>query len=675
MKRREFLALPLGWPAAGQAPAGAGTMLWDYTMASLRALDARRQARFDGIRTAGQVAALRNEVRARLAAMWGAFPGRTPLNPRLVATLAREDYAVEKLLFESRPAFYVTANLYRPAAPSGRLPAVIFPPGHSHNGKASASYQSFCIELVRAGFVALIWDPIGQGERLQFWDPDRKRSAFGPGTPEHFVLGSVCYLLGLNLMHYLLWDAVRAIDYLESRPDVDKDRIAMAGQSGGGMQTLQFAAFDARIKAAFSACAVASFRHKSEALLIADPEQILFRTLEHGIDHPELLAAFAPRPLLVGSALRDYVPIEGARQTFGQVRRIYAILGAEGAAAMAETDDTHGLNAELRAAGVEFLCKWLKAGLPSRQPAVAAPDEELFCTPSGQVSVSLGGETVVTLNRKLADRIAPRLPLPRGAAAARRYQASIRAKILDLTKAAPIEKEPGIQVPVRVTGDGSGGTILAVAPTAADLQAVAGPLARAGYRVVEISLRGWSATAPHLPHKKVAYSWDDFFAYRALEMGRPLFGQRLRDLLAAAPGAAVGGEWTVLGLGEGALLAACAAAIEPRIRRTIAIGGLLSYRSLVDDPHHRHPVSLFLPGVISAYEVRDVYAAIAPRDLLVLDPEDSRRRPAPSAAAEAELAWTARIYRQAGAEGRFTLQCGAEPREWPERIAAWLGAG
>jgi cephalosporin-C deacetylase-like acetyl esterase len=164
--------------------------------------------------------------------------------------------------------------------------------------------------MAQSGFVALIWDPIGQGERLQLWDAEQGVSLAGPGTREHRVLGNQCYLVGWNLMNFRAWDAIRVIDYLATRPDVDSGRIAMAGNSGGGMETLQFACFDDRIKAAIPMCAVSTFRHKTQAMLIADPEQILYGTLEHGIDHPELLAAYAPKALMVGSAKQDYIPIE-----------------------------------------------------------------------------------------------------------------------------------------------------------------------------------------------------------------------------------------------------------------------------------------------------------------------------------------------------------------------------
>ena len=160
----------------------------------------------------------------------------------------------------------------------------------------------------------------------------------------------------------------------------------MAGNSGGGMETLQFAPFESRIKAAAPMCAVAGFRQKTEALLIADPEQILYGTLRHGIDHTELLASVAPRPLMIGSATRDFVPIEGARATYQAVSRAYGLVKANEKVTLTETDDVHGLNKDLREAAARWFSRWLSDGQVSEQDPSGdvLPAAELHCTPTGQ---------------------------------------------------------------------------------------------------------------------------------------------------------------------------------------------------------------------------------------------------------------------------------------------------
>ena len=559
--RRTFLGSLAAAPLAN-AGAGHGSMMWDYIVGRIRVLDEERQARLAATATEEQIWALQHRTRSHLGRMWGAFPReRTPLNARRVGTVERSGYVVEKIVYESQPSFFVTANLYRPGAPAGRLPAVIFPPGHTNSGKVSGSYEKQCILLARNGFIVITWDPVGQGERLQLWDAQKKASLAGKSaTAEHGLLGQQCYLLGINLMQYRVWDAMRAIDYLESRDDVDATRIGCAGQSGGGMETLQLAPFETRIQAAVSVCAVSTFRHKTEALLIADPEQNLYGTLGYGIDHPELLAAVAPRAMLIGSALRDFVPIEGARRTYQEVRHVYDVLGCPDKLAMFTTDDQHSLNQEMREASATWLARWL-AGRKDKiheSPEEVPTADDLRCTPTGQVADSLRGETVLTLNLKLADRIAPKRDLPATVGQCEVYRRQIAQSVSRITRLDLEHAEPGIVVPVRSWGT-TGSPVVIVAESGKDDPAtaanIAQPLADAGYRVTGIDVRGWGETKPNMPDKKANYPWDEFFAFRSLELGRPLFGQRLRDVLVAAATAAGGRPYALVGVGAGALLA------------------------------------------------------------------------------------------------------------------------
>ena len=670
-----------GLRAAPARASGLGGMMWDFTLDYIERLDKRRRKRFDALETPLELAQLQRRVREKLAEMWGPFPEeRNSLNVRHVGSVERPDMIVEKLIYESRPQHFVTANLYRPKAVEGKLPAVIFPPGHGEAGKAYETYQRFCALMARSGFVALVWDPISQGERLQLWDKATQASTVGPGTREHRVLGNQCYLLGLNLMQYRVWDAIRAIDYLESRADVDEHRIAMAGNSGGGMETLQLAPFEPRIQAAVAGCAVASFRHKTEAMLIADPEQILFGTLQHGIDHPELLAAFAPRPLMIGSAKRDFVPIEGARETFRAVAKVYSIYGDADRVSLVETDDAHGLNQELRQAAAGWLVRWLgnEGQTVGEESDEIFSEEELQCTSKGQVASSLGGQTVLAMNKIHADKAAAPRPVPRGRPEHEIYRNNVKNKVAEILRAGHYRNEAGVVVPDRVfdVGAFARGIALVCADAGKDnpsvRRGIIDPLIAAGYRVVGVDVRGWGETAPSMPGSDVSYSWDDFFAYRALEVGRPLMGQRVKDFLAAARNRTENRNWLVVGVGAGALVAAHAAVLERRISRLVTVGGLLSYRSLIDDPLTTQPFSSFLPGVIGSYDVRDLYVAIAPRPVLVLNPQDSQRVPVHRVKAWEELDWTAQAFEAIGATGKFDMQSQLSTARMREVLTDWL---
>ena len=671
-------------PAATHAQFyGMGDMLWEYTLEYIRLLDEMRQKRFDSIATPEGLAQLRAHVRKGLSEMWGPFPEeRTPLNPRIVGVVERDEYVIEKLIFESRPQFFVTANVYRPKGETGRMPAIVVPCGHTDNGKAGETYQRFCMLAARYGFVTLIYDPVGQGERLQLWDEAKQASRAGPGTKEHRVLGNQCYLTGSNLMGYRAWDASRAIDYLASRDDVDSARIAMAGNSGGGMVTLQYAAFDDRIAAAFPSCAVASFAAKTRALLIADPEQILYGTLKRGIDHVELLASFAPKPLLIGSAVQDYVPIEAARKTYQEVQRAYRIAGAEDHVAMAEADTGHGLGKMLRQRAVDWLSRWLsetsRAVVETDIPI--SNDEELQCTQTGQVASALSSKTVVDFNQQRYAAIATRHAAPT-ARELNDYRIKVQQKIRDLTRVGAFKPERGIVVPDHVMEAGAFTRGLAI--VLADRgkydprvrRAVIDPILNAGYQAFTVDLRGWGESKPAPAGIQVRFDWEDFFAYRALEIGKPLLGQRLKDLLAIGPTRTHRRSWTLVGVGTNAsLVAAHAAVLDQRVEGLITVDGPLSYRSIFDDPLTTQPVSAYVPGVLGAYDVRDLYAAEAPRRTLVLNPEDSRRRPVHEVRAWEELDFVSQVYEGVGAGGAFSMKSELDLTGVREAITEWLSA-
>jgi dienelactone hydrolase len=173
-------------------------------------------------------------------------------------------------------------------------------------------YQCVYIDLVKAGFVVLAYDPIGQGERRQYWNPETGQTDVAPDSIyEHTMPGQVLLLMGEDLTHYRIWDGMRAIDYLQSRPEVDAQRIACAGHSGGGTMTLFISALDERVK-----CAVVNEGGTSNRWPIhfgpgggvgpSDVEQNYFPGAKYGVDMPDLHVAIAPRPLL--ALVEEYHP-------------------------------------------------------------------------------------------------------------------------------------------------------------------------------------------------------------------------------------------------------------------------------------------------------------------------------------------------------------------------------
>jgi cephalosporin-C deacetylase-like acetyl esterase len=149
-----------------------------------------------------------------------------------------EGFRVEKVLFDSQPGFHVTALLYIPdrRAEKEKLPAIVMSPGHAALGKAG-NYAT-AAAFARNGFVVLSYDPIGQGERLQYPDPARADASLATRpTGEHGEAGLQPTLIGDAVIRYFVWDAMRAVDYLSERPEVDAKRIGAFGCSGGGAIT------------------------------------------------------------------------------------------------------------------------------------------------------------------------------------------------------------------------------------------------------------------------------------------------------------------------------------------------------------------------------------------------------------------------------------------------------
>ena len=380
-----------------------------------------------------------------------------------MGTIEREQYRIEKIIFESQPGLYVTANLYLPKNGKPPYPAVLFPLGHESGAKAHEAWQYVLGSLATKGFVALAWDPIGQGERSQFYDPDLRRSRLVASTREHTMLGAQCLLVGDNIARYTIYDGIRALDYLLSRKEVDPHRIGVTGNSGGGTHTAYLAALDDRLKVAAPSCYITSWDRLMTQLGPQDAEQNLPPWLNVGLDFPDFIYAFGGKPYLVFSAIRDFFPIGGARATVAEARRTYDSLGISEKLGMVEADDGHGYTLPRRLAAYQWFSKWLKGqDDDGKEPPVSlASETELQCTPTGQVSTSLHGESVFTLNRKRAEQLRAKSPAQtgraRGGARTERIPASARRSAVNsLWNVAEngyrvekfvYESEPGILIP------------------------------------------------------------------------------------------------------------------------------------------------------------------------------------------------------------------------------------
>jgi predicted dienelactone hydrolase len=359
--------------------------------------DENRLKVWAAVKTEADLLRLQNELRQKVLTMMGGLPQeRTPLHPRIIGRIAMGGFHIEKLIFESLPGIYVSALLYVPGDPNNdqvggaknRHPAILVPAGHAENGKTH--YQALCQRLVQRGYVVISWDPVGQGERSQFWDAKAGKSRYNRICAEHAVMGNLAYLAGTNLARWEIWDGLRAFDYLLTRPEVDPDRINITGTSGGGFQAMHIAALEPRIKAAAVSCYITALPMRVHNRIFqdpdSDPEQDLYGMVSNGVDNAGLLLLMYPRPVFVAAATLDFFPIEGARKSYREVAKLYVRFNHSDRIAMAESYNGHQYSDENQEAAFEFLDHFNR--LPDRR--VLAPVKELEentvqCTRTGQV--------------------------------------------------------------------------------------------------------------------------------------------------------------------------------------------------------------------------------------------------------------------------------------------------
>ena len=607
-----------------------------------RQLDERR-AQVEAIRNKEEYEQRKTRLRAAALRMLGGLnEAKTPLNLRRTGSLDRGDYRVEKIIYESRPRYYVTANLYIPLKGTGPFPAILHPLGHSITGKNRAFYQRLSIGLVKQGFVVLTFDPIGQGERRIFWDAELGDSKVGGPTQEHSMVGWQSLVGGESVARHRVWDGIRGIDVLESLKEVDGNRIGVTGCSGGGTLTTYIAALDDRTKAAAPACYISSWDEQLKGTGPQDAEQQFPDQLVEGLNHSDWIGLAAPKPYLIVSTDQDFFPLEGARRTFAEMKRVYELYDAAVKVDWFHEPGGHGTPTASREAIYGWMSRWLKgeAGAVKEPAMVFEHEEDLNATRTGQVATSLGGETASTDNmRRFRDRVPPRPDKP--------DTARIREHVMRLTRykaaTAPLNARRGARVDrdgyhiEMVTYDSDAGlTVPAALVTPAQPRAgrVAlfvdsrgksatlaadgdvAQLARLGYTVLAVDPAGIGETT-FRRHAAAPFSATQL-TFLGLMVGRPLVGIRMNDILRgidAFKELNVATAQGVLGVARGRIgtVLLHAAAVDTRLARLIVEGNLVSYQSVGSVPIHRSIEDLVVPGALGQYDLPDLAAAMAPR--------------------------------------------------------------
>ena len=342
----------------------------------------------DAILNIDDLKARQEHVRKNFIESIGGIPSMdTDLNPRITGTIECDGYRIEKIIYQSRPDTYVTANLYIPNGITSPRGAVLFVCGHSEIAKEAAAYQNVCRNIVNTGLVVLAQDPIGQGERFSYYEKSIKAYTVKWGVSEHDYAGSQSLALGDCIARYFIHDAMRSIDYLCTRSEVDSTKIGITGSSGGGTQTALMMICDPRIAAA----APATFTMNRKTYMYAggcqDAEQIWPKYTAMGFDHEDFVLMMAPRPVRVLVVASDFFCIEGARLTVDRTKRFWEMYGKADCLDIVEDESVHHYTGKLACAAAEFFSLHLLGNkiTPDKDSLITPQASSLKCTKSGQV--------------------------------------------------------------------------------------------------------------------------------------------------------------------------------------------------------------------------------------------------------------------------------------------------
>ena len=604
------------------------------------------------------------QVQEKIRVCFGPLPEKTPLAPQITGVVQRDGYKIEKIIFQSRPEFFVTANLYVPTGRRFPLPGVVGTCGHSDNGKAAEPYQSFAQGLARQGYVVLIFDPIGQGERLQY--PDEKlRSRIGVGVAEHLYAGNQQFLVGEFLGTWRAWDGIRALDYLLSREEVDPRHVGVTGNSGGGTMTTWLCGLERRWTMAAPACFVTTLRRNMENELPADTEQCPPHTLALSLDYDDFLAAMAPKPVILLAKEKDFFDVRGAQETFLRLKRLYTLLGAPDKIALHVGPTFHGYTKENREAMYRWFNTAVGASSAKEEPKlVIEKDETLQCTPHGQVA-ELRSRSVFSFTRARSIELrARRKPLA---------GEPLRRAVADVLKLPPrqgtpeyrilrpisgrkyprphcvtyaVATEPGIQAAVSMLAveplvsrpPGGGRAVLYVADRSSDAELREEPLVaqllaeEPKATLFACDVRGIGESRPNTCGQNTfmdPYGCDFFYAIHSLMLDRPYLGQKTHDVLCVLDwleGCGYG-EVHLAGKGWGALPATFAALLADRVVRVTLNGALTSYAAIAESERYRWPLASLLPNVLEQFDLPDCYRALAGKKLRQTEPWGANLEP------------------------------------------------
>ena len=633
-------------------------MMQDWLVREVRAAESRGNKRREALKSKSDAKAYVKSVQERIRTCFGPMPEKSPLKARITKTLDREGYRIENVIFESRPDYLVTGNLYLPKS-TRPVPGVIGVCGHSLNGKGAEAYQSFAQGLAKQGMACFLIDPVGQGERFQYLN-EKLGSRLGGGTSEHNQMGNHQVLVGEVLGNWFAWDAIRALDYLLTRKEIDPLHLGVTGNSGGGTQTTWLCGLEPRFTMAAPSCFVTTFRRDAENELPQDCEQCPPGVLAADLDHCDFLAAMAPKPVIIMAQEKDYFDARGSAETYERLKKIYTLLGKPDNIQIHIGPDPHGYSQPNREAMYRFFGKatGIKT-LPTEPIMKLETDADLHCTPDGQVA-RLGSKMIMTFTREKAEALASRRPRLKSESLA----ASIRA-VLKLP--APSKNPPdyrilrtagGRQYPTKnycsyavETSDQVHALVTRLSDETLTSRIPRGPkkaILYVSHRSADAELRDETlvkdliAAAPDAaffacdvrgigdsqpdtcgPNQFLRpYGSHYFYAAYGLMLDQPLLGQRTHDVLRVIQLLTATGhsEIHLAGKGWGALPAALASVLSSSVGQVTLKNALTSFHEIAVHEDYKWPYAVMPFGVLKHWDLPDCYSALSAKNLRQIEP-------------------------------------------------------
>ena len=612
----------------------ASTLLRDHLVDRIhQQYDHRRAAVTQALQSRDSFEERQKELRSRLRRIVGELPVKSPLHAQTTGVITEKGYRIEKVVYQSRPHHYVTANLYVPTTGNMPYPGVLVACGHSSIGKAYEPYQRIGALLASHGMMALVYDPIGQGERLCFLDGSNNAGL------QHKLVNVNSILVGRTAVGYQVWDGIRSVDYLLTRPEIDRTRpIGMTGNSGGGAQTMYLMAIDDRIGPAAPSCHITTLERNFELGSAGDGCQSAPLTGAMGIDHPDFFAIRAPRPSIILAAEQDYKDIRFTRKTYHEAKSVYDLFNASERIDLFAYNDKHAFSQPRREAATRWMRRWLfddPSTVSEREFNVHKP-ELLQVTKTGQVLREYSDAvSISTLNLQRARSLANDRKafwvsnkIANGHAQIRQL-AGIRENLpppivksigkverdkYDIEKL--VLQTPG-QLPIPAlmfrTKDGMAkraATLLVDSRgKSADSYLIESRLS-AGHCVLSIDLRGFGETADS--ESEIVYAKGDHrVAMLSLHIGRTLLGQRVEEISVALSHLCRtldvdGNQIHLVASGHAGPIAVHAAALDSRFASVTLRHSIESWLETVGNPTDMNSIGHVVPGALKKYDLLDL---------------------------------------------------------------------